>query len=115
MGDLAKLSRDFRVLVASIREPLESELADRALSVARRARMQALHRDLTRLLQLVNTLFDATTIDAPSRASTALVDLSAQTVLIPMLRDVDPTGEHEPRSCDDRATASATEPEPDPG
>jgi signal transduction histidine kinase len=113
MGDLAKLSRDFRVLVASIRDPLEVELADRALSAARRARLQTLHRDITRLLQLVNTMFDVSMIDQAPRAGAGPVDLSAETVLIPMLRDSDLAGAHERSPLDDHAAASSTEPEPD--
>jgi signal transduction histidine kinase len=90
MGDPSNLSREFRTLVTAIRRPLEDELADRGVSAARRERLKTLHRNFLRLLQLVNTLFDvAQSADVP-RVGSGLVDSTAETVVIPILRDGDP-------------------------
>jgi len=59
VGDAANVSREFRSLVMAIRAPLEDELADAAgLTPARRERVRALHRNIMRLLQLVNARLD---------------------------------------------------------
>jgi signal transduction histidine kinase len=87
VGDPVNVSREFRTLVTAICAPLEEELADRAaLPPARRDRLKALHRNIMRLLQLVNTLFDLSRIDPGRCSSPELVDLAAKTVVIPMLR-----------------------------
>ena len=91
MGEPSSLSREFRSLVALIRAPLEDELADRGASVARRERVKTLHRNIMRLLQLVNTLFDAAQGASSRRVGGELVDASAETLIIPTLRDADVT------------------------
>jgi signal transduction histidine kinase len=90
MGDPSNLSREFRTLVTSIRGPLEDELADRGATAVRRERLKTLHRNFIRLLQLVNTLFDVAQSTAGPRAEFVLVDSTAETVVIPILRDGDP-------------------------
>jgi signal transduction histidine kinase len=92
VGDPVNLSREFRTLVTSIRGPLEDEIADGAgLPPARRERLRGLHRNVMRLFQLVNTLFDLSEsggrLGGDLRAGPERVDLSAQTVVIPRLRD----------------------------
>src|ERR1041385_8631435 len=89
MGDPSDLSREFRTLVTSIRGPLEDELADRGATAARRERLKNLHRNFIRLLQLVNTLFDVAQSRSRPRAGSKLVDSTAETVIIPTLRDGD--------------------------
>jgi signal transduction histidine kinase len=87
MGDASNLSREFRTLVTLIRAPLEDELADRGAPVARRERAKALHHNIMRLLQLVNSLFDMAQGGPARRAGRDLVDASAETLIIPTLRD----------------------------
>lgn len=88
MGDPATLSREFRALVRSIRAPLEDELADRAaLPAARRERLQTVHRDIMRVFHIANILFDGPRPDSVRRTGCDLVDATAQTVVIPLLRD----------------------------
>ncbi len=96
MGDPSSLSREFRTLVTSIRGPLEDELADRGASAARRERLKSVHRNFMRLLRLVNTLFDVAQIAGERRTGTELVDSTAQTVIIPRLRDGDPALTRDP-------------------
>jgi signal transduction histidine kinase len=97
MGDPVNLSREFRALVTSIRGPLEDELAERAaLPPARRERLRTLHRDVMRLFQLANTLFDLSGLEVSQRAGSELVDLAAKTVVIPRLRDAAPEVACEP-------------------
>lgn len=98
MGDPSSLSREFRTLVTSIRGPLEDELADRGASAARRERLKSVHRNFMRLLQLVNTLFDVAQSVAERRTGTELVDSTAQTLIIPRLRDGDPALTRDPPS-----------------
>ncbi|HEY6174867.1 MAG TPA: ATP-binding protein [Kofleriaceae bacterium] len=87
LGDAANVSREFRTLVMAIRAPLEDELADTTgLSPARRERVRTLHRNVMRLLQLVNTRLDSSE-NGHDRRGPELVDLSAETIVIPMLRD----------------------------
>jgi signal transduction histidine kinase len=96
MGDPSSLSREFRTLVTSIRGPLEDELADRGMSAARRERLKSVHRNFMRLLQLVNTLFDVAQSAGGRRTGTELVDSTAQTLIIPRLRDGDPALTRDP-------------------
>jgi signal transduction histidine kinase len=91
MADPLTLSREFRSLVAAIRGPLDEELADRTASAARRERIKTLHRNFTRLLQLVNTLFDLSQSEDRQHGSD-LVDSGATTLIIPTLRDVRDVG-----------------------
>jgi signal transduction histidine kinase len=86
--DAANASREFRTLVMAIRAPLEDELAEAAgASPARRERVRTLHRNVMRLLQLANSLLDHSENASDRRGSSERVDLSAKTVVIPMLRD----------------------------
>ena len=88
VGDAANVSREFRSLVMAIRAPLEDELADAAgLPPARRERVRALHRNIMRLLQLVNVRLDNSENGNDRRPGLEVVDLSAETIVIPMLRD----------------------------
>jgi signal transduction histidine kinase len=107
MGDPSNLSREFRTLVTSIRGPLEDELADRGASAARRERLKTLHRNFIRLLQLVNTLFDLAQGTASPRTGSGLVDATAETVIIPTLRDADPP-QRDPLACE-RSDDAVTE------
>ena len=93
--DAANLSREFRALVTAIRGPLEDELADRSASAARRERLKTLHRNFMRLLQLVNALFDVAQSETGRRSGSDLVDLTAETVIIPTLRDGEPAAHGE--------------------
>jgi signal transduction histidine kinase len=86
MADTVTLSREFRSLVAAIRGPLDEELADRTASAARRERIKTLDRNFTRLLHLVNTLFDLSQNEARHHG-TDLVDSGATTLIIPTLRE----------------------------
>ena len=95
MADPVTLSREFRALVAAIRGPLDEELADRTASAARRERIKSLQRNFTRLLQLVNTLFDLSQSEVRHHGSD-LVDSGATTLIIPTLRDVGPPTERTP-------------------
>jgi signal transduction histidine kinase len=95
MADPVTLSREFRSLVAAIRGPLDEELADRTAPTARRERIKTLHRNFTRLLQLVNTLFDLTQSETRHHGSD-LVDSAAPTLIIPTLRDVEPATQRMP-------------------
>jgi signal transduction histidine kinase len=90
MADPVTLSREFRSLVAAIRGPLDEELADRTAPATRRERIKTLDRNFTRLLQLVNTLFDQVESETCHNGSD-LVDSAATTVVIPILREVEPT------------------------
>jgi signal transduction histidine kinase len=93
--DAANVSREFRTLVMAIRAPLEDELADGgALPPVRRERLRTLQRNIMRLLQFVNDRFDRADHE-PGRHGPELVDLSAQTVVIPMLRESARTAELE--------------------
>src|SRR5687767_319284 len=95
MADTVTLSREFCSLVAAIRGPLDEELADRTASAARRERIKTLHRNFTRLLHLVNTLFDLSQSET-RHCGPDLVDSSATTVIIPTLRDGEPPTERIP-------------------
>jgi signal transduction histidine kinase len=99
VGDPANLSREFRMLVTSIRGPLEEELADRAAPVARRERLRTLRRDFVRLLELVTALFDLSGIEAGARRP-APMDLAAETVVIPLLRNAIPLPSREQHPAD---------------
>jgi len=108
----ADVSREFRTLVTSIRAPLEDELAEpAALPVARRERLKGLQRNVMRLLQLVNALFDLSPVEAVQRTNTGRVDLSAKTIVIPRLRDGDVLPPGDPQQHHDvcNGTAWATE------
>ena len=94
--DIANVSREFRTLVMAIRAPLEDELADgAALPVVRRERLRMLQRNFMRLLQFVNERFDLADHDARRPAGPDTVDLSAQTIVIPKLRESARTAELE--------------------
>ena len=96
LGDAANVSREFRTLVMAIRAPLEDELADgAALPVVRRERLRMLQRNFMRLLQFVNERFDLADHDARRPAGPDTVDLSAQTIVIPKLRESARTAELE--------------------
>jgi signal transduction histidine kinase len=95
MADPVTLSREFRSLVAAIRGPLDEELADRTASAAHRERIKTLHRNFTRLIQLVNTLFDLSQSEQRHHGSD-LVDAGATTLIIPTLRDNEPPTERMP-------------------
>jgi signal transduction histidine kinase len=87
MGDPANISREFRSLVRSIRVPLEDELAERpGLPGPRRERLRTVHRDIMRLLHMVNDAFDSSQSDVLRRTRSELVDLGAKTVVLPTLR-----------------------------
>lgn len=103
MGDPANANRELRSLVTAIRGPLEDELADRNALPARRERMKTLHRNVVRLLQLVNTLFD----DAGARARPEGELAAATTAVIPMLRDAEATAPREPLQRRDRTDEAA--------
>ena len=106
VGDPANLSREFRTLVMSIRAPLEDELADRAAPPARRERLKAVHRNVMRLCQLANTLFDLSGVES-RRAGSELVDIAAKTVVMPTLRGGDVNGAREPSTDRDAAAWAA--------
>jgi signal transduction histidine kinase len=105
VGNPANLSQEFRALVTSIRGPIEEELAERALPAPRRERMKTLHRNIMRLLQLVNTVLDLSQA-RPRRATPDSVDLTAKTVVLPTLLDGD-RGEHRAPGQRDRATTAS--------
>jgi len=88
VGDPPNVSREFCALVMSIRGPLEDELAERAaLPVARRERIKTLHRNVMRLLEFVNVMFDMSESEVGQRTGAEQVDLAAKTMVIPRLRD----------------------------
>ena len=88
LGDAVNVGREFRSLVMAIRAPLEDELADAAaLPSVRRERVRTLHRNIMRLLQLVNARLDNSENGNDRRPGPEVVDLSAETIVIPMLRD----------------------------
>jgi signal transduction histidine kinase len=111
VGTTANISHEFRALVTLIRGPLEEELAERALTPARRERLKTLHRNFLRLLQLVNTLFDIAHV-APERrevpAKCGKVDLAATTTLLPALHNTD-HGEQRSSPAPRERRATATE------
>jgi signal transduction histidine kinase len=109
VGNPVNLSHEFRTLVASIREPLEAELADRALLPGpRRERTKTLHRNVMRLLQMVNTLFDLPVADPGRRATYDSVDLAATTVILPLVRDRERAAPREQPRRERRGTAPST-------
>ena len=76
------ISHEFRTPLTLMLAPLEDELAERTapLPEARRARLEAAHRNSLRLLKLVNSLLDFSRIEAGrAKASYQATDLAAYT------------------------------------
>lgn len=82
------MSREFRALATAIRTPIEEELRTRNLLPAvRRTRLKTLQHNVWRLLQMTNALFDMVQRYRESQSGEGYADRSADTAVIPRIRD----------------------------